>query len=291
MKENRKEMFISKQNGHGRNADQLASRMKDDDGYWNTPELEFSLIVDNSTNSNGKGAKNSVVAVKVPDELSQDSDVYSGKIIIESYQPEMIVCYKESTWPAPKDICVDEGLPSEDKLLAKDLMDDHSSLPSNGYDHTDTITEASNTDFLFRNGLRSSYKDCKDNAACGSVNEVDVDKELLVQDGQISTSKDDIDHNNAYTSGTDRAKFSSESGKDKDDASFCDSGDLIQQSQVNRKAKERITDDATTSELVSGSTLLVNKFHGETTLKFLLESARCGDNDVSQLHNEVCNLF
>lgn len=285
MKENQKEIF-SQLNGHGRKADPLATEMKDKDGYWNTPELEFSVVVGTFTNSNGKEAKDPVVAAKVPNELSQDSDLYTDKKIMECDLPELIVCYKESTWHAVKDICVDEGLPSENKFLAKSLMDDHSSLPSNGYKHTDMIKEVINTDFLVQNGLRSSScKDCTENAN-DSVNKVEVDKDLLIPDGQNSSSEDKIDQDNVYKCGADGLHFSTESGKDQDAASICDSGYLIQSGEENYKEDEKITDDATTLKIVSNSMLLVKELHNETSV----ESSKCGDNDIGQQCNQVGNL-
>lgn len=52
-------------------------------------------------------------------ELENDSQFYMDKSVMECELPEFLVCYKESNNHAVKDICIDEGVPSQDKILFK----------------------------------------------------------------------------------------------------------------------------------------------------------------------------
>lgn len=49
--------------------------------------------------------------------LENDSQFYMDKSVTECELPEFLVCYKESDNHAIKDICIDEGVPSQDKIL------------------------------------------------------------------------------------------------------------------------------------------------------------------------------
>ncbi|KAF7827934.1 uncharacterized protein G2W53_019098 [Senna tora] len=44
------------------------------------------------------------------------ADIYTDKSVLEC-EPELVVCYKESSYHDVKDICVDEGIPTKDKIL------------------------------------------------------------------------------------------------------------------------------------------------------------------------------
>ena len=45
------------------------------------------------------------------------SNNYMDKSVMECDLPELQVCYKESGYSSVKDICIDEGVPSQDKIL------------------------------------------------------------------------------------------------------------------------------------------------------------------------------
>ncbi|XP_022977270.1 uncharacterized protein LOC111477604 isoform X3 [Cucurbita maxima] len=51
------------------------------------------------------------------DLFEEDSELYMEKSIVECQLPELIVCYKENSCNIVKDICIDDGVPSRDKLL------------------------------------------------------------------------------------------------------------------------------------------------------------------------------
>ncbi|MCL7043986.1 hypothetical protein MKW94_026008 [Papaver nudicaule] len=52
------------------------------------------------------------------DSLSQkEIELYTDKTVTECELPELIVCFKEGSYSIIKDICIDEGLPSIDKIF------------------------------------------------------------------------------------------------------------------------------------------------------------------------------
>ncbi|XP_023525315.1 uncharacterized protein LOC111788949 isoform X1 [Cucurbita pepo subsp. pepo] len=51
------------------------------------------------------------------DLFEEDSELYMEKSIVECQLPELIVRYKENSCNIVKDICIDDGVPSRDKLL------------------------------------------------------------------------------------------------------------------------------------------------------------------------------
>ncbi|KAM6571950.1 hypothetical protein CsatA_016030 [Cannabis sativa] len=50
-------------------------------------------------------------------EIKNGSNYYTDKSVMECELPELQVCYKESGFSSVKDICIDEGVPSQDKFL------------------------------------------------------------------------------------------------------------------------------------------------------------------------------
>lgn len=58
------------------------------------------------------------------DLFEEDSELYMEKSIVECQLPELIVCYKENICNIVKDICIDEGVPSRDKLLCGNSLDE-----------------------------------------------------------------------------------------------------------------------------------------------------------------------
>ncbi|CAN6550387.1 unnamed protein product [Malus baccata var. baccata] len=56
--------------------------------------------------------------------LEKESDYYMDKSVTECELPELIVCYKDSSCNKIKDICIDEGVPSQDKNWVETGMDE-----------------------------------------------------------------------------------------------------------------------------------------------------------------------
>ncbi|KAI3978109.1 hypothetical protein MKX01_032486 [Papaver californicum] len=58
------------------------------------------------------------------DNLSQkEMELYTDKTVTECELPELIVCFKEGSYSIIKDICIDEGLPSVDKIFIEKVPD------------------------------------------------------------------------------------------------------------------------------------------------------------------------
>lgn len=124
------------------------------DGFCNNPELECIMFVEDCTTGNGDAVRDAVSPCAIPSnkkELFQrdmefhsdkngiqnereyresiapcaipsrkmgkfDTDPYTDKNVLECELPELIVCYKDNPFHAVKDICIDEGVPSKDKV-------------------------------------------------------------------------------------------------------------------------------------------------------------------------------
>ncbi|KAM1102546.1 hypothetical protein ACFX14_011404 [Malus domestica] len=56
--------------------------------------------------------------------LEKESDYFMDKSVTECELPELIVCYKDSSCNTIKDICIDEGMPSQDKNWVETGMDE-----------------------------------------------------------------------------------------------------------------------------------------------------------------------
>lgn len=56
--------------------------------------------------------------------LEKQSDYYMDKSVMEYDLPELIVCYKESSCNTIKDICIDEGVPSQEKIWFETDVDE-----------------------------------------------------------------------------------------------------------------------------------------------------------------------
>ncbi|KAB2624406.1 hypothetical protein D8674_016066 [Pyrus ussuriensis x Pyrus communis] len=56
--------------------------------------------------------------------LEKESDYYMDKSVTECELPEFIICYKDSSCNTIKDICIDEGVPSQDKNWVETGLDE-----------------------------------------------------------------------------------------------------------------------------------------------------------------------
>ncbi|XP_068638352.1 uncharacterized protein [Aristolochia californica] len=69
-------------------------------------------------------------------ELSEkETDIYTDKTVTEIELPKRLVCFKASSYHLVKDICVDEGVPSSDKILLE--SDDASYVSFARFLHSD----------------------------------------------------------------------------------------------------------------------------------------------------------
>ncbi|XP_022726215.1 uncharacterized protein LOC111282410 [Durio zibethinus] len=103
---------------------------------WPASKLDYSMTVIDFADGNAKAIGDFVTSnshsMKNMDSF-QDSVFYLDKSVMECELPELVVCYKESTYHVVKDICADEGVPTQDKFLFDSGMDEKSDcnfLPS-----------------------------------------------------------------------------------------------------------------------------------------------------------------
>lgn len=252
-------------NGYERIAP-LSTELKNKNGYQKALEHDVYADVDDITSCNEEEAKDSVAASALHTEMSHaDSTIYTDKNILESDLPELIVCYKDSIFHGVKDICVDEGMPAENKCLTENGVGGRSTLPSNNYKHRD-VTEEADTDTSYEDDFKSSsFKDFRENGAAHGKN-----------NGEVNLDKD-----TAYDSDSVELESSPEPDKYQDSASIQFPKSPIKTGEEECNTVEKIT------EIVCDSILLDKDLHSETSLESLLKSARCGESNSSQQSDQV----
>ncbi|XP_010257928.1 PREDICTED: uncharacterized protein LOC104597869 isoform X2 [Nelumbo nucifera] len=117
---------------------------------------------------------------------------YTDKSVMECEVPELIVCFKEGPYHVVKDICVDEGVPSQDKILTENGQVDckpcsmHSDLDVNS-DLTKQMVGSVTLDSDVMKSLVQS--DCEKNtdSQCNS-------KDLFQKDEKNADVEDEIAH-------------------------------------------------------------------------------------------------
>lgn len=265
MKENQNGVSLHS-NGNGRDSDRLASEISNKDYFFHVPEYDCSMVVDDFADGKETKVKDSVTPYTIPMEMfGKGTGFYNNKNVMECELPELIVCYKGSTYHAIKDICVDEGVPLENK-------DDHK--------------ESADTEFLTEHEVKPSLpKDCEcdDGLKCGEKEKVDTD--LNIPDGSSSSPK--ADKNVSYEYGPDGQKSLSESDTDVEVADECGPGDPVEAGEENCNSTDYIMDDASREEFVSNSLLSVKKYRPQTSLKDLFYASK----DVGQQPGQVCVHF
>ncbi|KAA8532852.1 hypothetical protein F0562_033031 [Nyssa sinensis] len=309
MKENQNG-FLCDQKGCGRDADLLAYEMDNKDEFWKGPEIDCSMIVNDFSKADESEVRDSVTLCTTPSKMElfeKETTFYTDKNVMECELPELIVCYKESTYHVVKDICVDEGVPSKDKILIESCKDGHKGhhifLPSNGDENSDITKERVDIELLFPDGLKSSSEKDHDRDTanvCGTKERVGV--QLLTQtlDGLKSSSEKVYDRDAANVCGNnervdtelltfDGLKSSSENDFDQDASNECCSEDSMQKSEANYKATDNVADDVS-KENMHTSMLLVQGFGGPKPLRSFLESSDYSGNEVKQVSGQISRV-
>ncbi|XP_048318455.2 uncharacterized protein LOC107408546 [Ziziphus jujuba] len=116
IKENQKRLLFDLKDNE-RDAVQLSYLMKAGDDF-DSSKLDCSKSVDESI------AHREYKVTDFGAKLDKDSEFYMDKSVMECELPEFLVCYKESNNHAVKDICIDEGVPSQDKILFESSVND-----------------------------------------------------------------------------------------------------------------------------------------------------------------------
>lgn len=108
-------------NATGKTLDSSETEVGDHDGFWQVSGFDSY----DSVNSNS--AKNFTLEVKDYEALSchpcensgqiDDMHLFSDKSKKEIEVPELVICYKENSYLNIKDICVDENMPSCERIF------------------------------------------------------------------------------------------------------------------------------------------------------------------------------
>lgn len=180
--------------GCEKNADLLPHEMNDKDGLWASPTFEYSMGVDDLPNGNGNeirdSAKQYAYTSSKVDILEADPNFYTDKSVMECELPELVVC-KESSDHDVKDICIDEGVPSLDKILIECDKSEHTSqhtfVTCNGDKNSDLSKEKVDIELPVPDGLKSVVEN-----ACNrdAVNQCECEN-LIQQNGEANKDATD----------------------------------------------------------------------------------------------------
>ncbi|KAM4121322.1 hypothetical protein ACJW30_03G199500 [Castanea mollissima] len=126
MKENQKRLSCDLK-GTERGTGELPYDLDDRNG-WAATNFDCSLSIDNLKIENQDEVRDFVASPihssRETGPFDKDSDVVMDKSIMECELPELTVCFKESTYHVVKDICIDEGVPSQEKILFESVTDE-----------------------------------------------------------------------------------------------------------------------------------------------------------------------
>ncbi|GFZ21492.1 18S pre-ribosomal assembly protein gar2-like protein [Actinidia rufa] len=238
MKENQNRVLCDL-NDSENNADLLASEINGKDGVWNMEEAKCKMFAEDICSDNENGDVGSVDPLKLFKERNLSTDrnssenegtdeknprqsvspysipsgekelcekntgLYAVKNAMQCELPELVVCYEENTHHVVKDICVDEGVPFEDKILIKSENDKGG------------VTVASeDNDLLSADGSKLlSETDSNEDEASDYGAKEKAGIELLLADALQSLLDNDFDHD--ISTGEETYKIVDEVSRDK----------------------------------------------------------------------------
>ncbi|XWS69587.1 hypothetical protein CRYUN_Cryun04dG0192100 [Craigia yunnanensis] len=229
---------------------------------WPASKLDYSMSVNDFANANEKAVRDFVTSNSHSSKNMgsfQDSVFYLDKSVMEYELPEFVVCYKESTYHVVKDICIDEGVLTQDKFLFDSVMDEMSDcnfLPSEKDQVSKLMKEKLEIDMSMQDVSMSleenqSGKDI-DNE-CGSNKKPDAD--TCVQDVSLSLEENE-------SNGT---------------PNQCDSKDLMLTREMKDDAMKIITDDVSKELFTLGELLSMPEL---STVNSESMSANCKSDGI-----------
>ncbi|GMJ04589.1 hypothetical protein HRI_004128100 [Hibiscus trionum] len=192
----------------------------------------------------------------------QDSVFYLDKTVMECQLPELVVCYKDSTYNFVKDICIDEGVPAQDKFL----------FDAGGDEKGDCYFLQSEKD--------GDSKLMKDRSVIDMPRQ---DVSLLPEENQ---SRNDIDNHRGSNKKQDTdtrmqdVLFSLEENEsNKGIPKLCDSKDLILTTEEKDDAMKMTADDVSKELFTLGDILSLPEL---TRVKSEAMSMNCGSDGIEQ---------
>ncbi|XP_039007024.1 uncharacterized protein LOC120134653 [Hibiscus syriacus] len=192
----------------------------------------------------------------------QDSFFYFDRSVMECQLPELVVCYKESTYHVVKDICIDEGVPTQGKFMFDTGVDEKSGcyFPQSENDQDSKLMkEWSEIDMPMQDDSFSpegnhSGKDIDND--CGSNKKQDSDTRM--QDVPVSLEENE---------------------SNKGIPNQCDSKDLMMTTEMKDDEIKVITDDVSKELFTVGDVL---SMPDSTTVKSEAMSTNLGSDGMEQ---------
>ncbi|KAK8522694.1 hypothetical protein V6N12_056395 [Hibiscus sabdariffa] len=192
----------------------------------------------------------------------QDSVFYFDKSVMECQLPELVVCYKESTYHVVKDICIDKGVPTQDKFLFDSGVDEKS-------------------DCYFPQSEKE-----QDSKLMKEMSEIDMPVEDVSLSPEENQSEKDIDNDcgSNKKQGTDTRLQDiplslEENESNKGIPNQCDSEDLMMTREMKDEAMEMITDDVSEELFTLGDILSLPEL---TTVKSEASSTNRESDGIEQ---------
>ncbi|MBA0711353.1 hypothetical protein Golax_010547, partial [Gossypium laxum] len=250
--------------GNDGDTDPMLYLEKTGDG-WPASKLDCSMSVNDFSNGNEKEARDFVP----PNSHSlknmgsfQDSVFYLDKSVMECALPELVVCYKESAYHVVKDICIDEGVPTQDKFLfdsGVDKKSDCNFLPSEEDQDSKLLKEKSESDISMQAGSMYPEENQMDK---------DIDNE---RDSNKKTISDKC---------TQDISLSLEENEPKNRIpSQCDTEDLILSRKMTDDTMKMARDDVSKELFTLGELLSMPEF---STVKPKAMSSNCKSDGIKQ---------
>ncbi|CAK9142468.1 unnamed protein product [Ilex paraguariensis] len=237
-------------NGCGRHADSSKSDTRNRVELWSADQPECSVVLDDFTEAR---------CTTHSDWFEKDMNLCNDKNVMQCHLPELYVV---------KDICIDEGVLSDDKILIESSEVDHTghwnSLISAENKISVDAKESVDIELLIPDRLNSSpEKYCDKDASKDCEAKERTDIEFLIPDGLKSSSKVDIH---------------------KDAAKECgpEAEDSAQMFETDCNAIDKEVDDAPREEFVPSGMLPEHEFGTETSLESLLKISDCDGNEVAE---------
>ncbi|CAA2977494.1 Hypothetical predicted protein [Olea europaea subsp. europaea] len=238
-------------------ADPLDSDTEDNGKFGNDLELEGTVFIERFAHGHDNDPRESDrLSVAASDMLESGTKLYTEKDITECELPEFEVCYKETNYNIVKDICVDEGMPTEGKVLTKSIKDDCKT--AKGGDHAEV---------LIPDGLRSfTVEDAKDDPGKDyGTKEYSYDKSLLLI----------------------RPKSVSEISCDKDTVQECDLKDSMNFCEPNDGSFAKIKRYVLEEESFVDAKLPMQNFGTRSFLRSFLNSLNSDGNKIAQTPDQM----
>ncbi|XP_042020894.1 uncharacterized protein LOC121768444 isoform X2 [Salvia splendens] len=200
------------------------------------------------------------------DLFGRDKHLYMDKNVLEYQRPELVVCYKELNYHVVKDICVDEGMPANRRILIDNSDDGQSGncFPHPQNDHSKhAATGGVDDEFLISNVVEAatSLEDSE-----FAVANQQWSKEIFLVQGQPNSPSE-------------RSSF-------KDTATGCNLEESIQENGADFGATSKTATHAPDVESFVDETLPIQEFGTRSFLRSFLSAFDADGNELPDQFSE-----